>query len=141
MKEVRKKLIAVVTDIRKIDGSIEKLDWKLQKFNGISGLVKSNEKQRVLFKKEDLQEQRTVLSKQIGRIVHDAGYHDAKSFMEAYRKSEDTVRNYHDWLEKHPEEKKLAMESALDRLHRYQLESRIEKTGDRQGNERIDMER
>ena len=95
----------------------------------------------MLSEKEDLQEQRTVLSKQIGVIVQDACFHDTRSFMEAYRKFEVAVSSYHDWLEKHPEEKKLAMESALDRLHRYQLESGIEKTGSRQGNERIDLER
>ena len=32
-----------------------------------------------------------------------------------------------DWLEKHPEEKKLAKESALERLHRYQMKSRTNK--------------
>ena len=82
-----------------------------------------------------------VLSKQIGVIVQDACFHDTRSFMEAYRKFEVAVRSYHDWLEKHPEEKKLAMESALDRLNRYRIESGIEKTGGRQGNERIDLER
>ena len=141
MKEIRKKLLAVVSDIRKIDGSIEKLDRRLQKFGGINGLLKSNEKQRVLSEKEDLQEQRTVLSKQIGMIVHDAGYHDAKSFMEAYRKSEDTVRKYNDWLEKHPEEKKLAMESALDRLHRYQEQAKADRTVRREDNDKATPER
>ncbi len=127
MKEIRKKLIAVVAEIRKINGSLEILDRKLQNYGSISGLFMGNEKRIVLSEKEDLQEQRTILSKQIGVIVRDAGFHDTRSFMEAYRKSEAAVRNYYDWLEKHPEEKKIAMESAVDRLHRYQMKSELRK--------------
>ena len=95
----------------------------------------------MISEKEALQDQRSVLSKQLGIIVRDAGYHDTRNFMDAYHRCEDTVREYHEWLETHPEEKKIAMESALDRLHRYQEQAKISKVDLKRYNERNVPER
>ena len=82
-----------------------------------------------------------TLSKQLGIIVRDAGYHDTRNFMDAYHRCEDTVREYHEWLETHPEEKKIAMESVLDRLRRYQEQAKISKVDLKRYNERNVPER
>lgn len=141
MIEIRKKLNTVVSQLRNLDRSIEILEQKLQKYTGITGAVKSSEKRKMISEKEALQDQRSVLSKQLGIIVRDAGYHDTRNFMDAYHRCEDTVREYHEWLETHPEEKKIAMESALDRLHRYQEQAKISKVDLKRYNERNVPER
>ena len=141
MIEIRKKLNTVVSQLRNLDRSIEILEQKLQKYTGITGAVKSSEKRKMISEKEALQDQRSVLSKQLGIIVRDAGYQDTRNFMDAYHRCEDTVREYHEWLETHPEEKKIAMESALDRLHRYQEQAKISKVDLKRYNERNVPER
>ena len=117
----------MVSQLRNLDRSIEILEQKLQKYTGITGAVKSSEKRKMISEKEALQDQRSVLSKQLGIIVRDAGYQDTRNFMDAYHRCEDTVREYHELLETHPEEKKIAMESALDRLHRYQEQAKFQR--------------
>ena len=138
MIEIRKKLNTVVSQLRNLDRSIEILEQKLQKYTGITGAVNSSENRKMISDTEALQDQR---SKQLGIIVRDAGYHDTRNFMDAYHRCEDTVREYHEWLETHPEEKKIAMESALDRLHRYQEQAKISKVDLKRYNERNVPER